>query len=50
VDAIDPAAAAFYRRHGFTSIPKNPLRLLGLMMDIPATLTKPSAGAPGIGA
>jgi GNAT superfamily N-acetyltransferase len=38
VDAIDDAAAAFYRRHGFTPAPENPQRLHRRMREIRASL------------
>jgi predicted N-acetyltransferase YhbS len=38
VDAIDDAAAAFYRRHGFTPAPENPMRLYRRMKEIRASL------------
>ena len=38
VDAIDDAAAGFYRRHGFTSAPENPLRLYRRMKEIRSSL------------
>lgn len=38
VDAIDPSAARFYSRHGFISLPEQPLRLYRRMKDIRASL------------
>lgn len=38
VDAIDDAAAAFYRRWGFIDTPENPHRLYRKMSDIRASL------------
>lgn len=37
VDAIDEAAARFYRRHGFVVVPGHPLRLYRRMKDIRAS-------------
>ena len=36
VDALTPAAAAFYQRYGFLPIPDNPTRLVQKMSDIEA--------------
>jgi predicted N-acetyltransferase YhbS len=38
VDAIDDSAAAFYRRHGFTPAPENPLRLYRRMKELRASV------------
>jgi predicted N-acetyltransferase YhbS len=38
VDAIDDSATAFYRRHGFTPAPENPLRLYWRMKEIRASV------------
>ncbi|MDQ6614684.1 MAG: GNAT family N-acetyltransferase [Actinomycetota bacterium] len=43
VDAIDDSAAAFYRRHGFTPVPENPLRLYRRMKEIRASLAQARA-------
>ena len=40
VDAIDDAAAAFYRRHGFTPSPENSLRLYRRMKEVRASLAR----------
>lgn len=39
VDAVDDAAASFYRRFGFEPIPDNPLRLIQKLSSIEASLT-----------
>ncbi|HTZ13645.1 MAG TPA: GNAT family N-acetyltransferase [Mycobacterium sp.] len=41
VDAIDDAAAAFYRRWGFIDVPENPLRLFRKISDIRRSLDQP---------
>lgn len=41
VDAIDDAAAAFYRRWGFIDVPENPLRLFRKIDDIRRSLGQP---------
>lgn len=41
VDAIDDAAAAFYRRWGFIDVPENPLRLFRKISDIRRSLGQP---------
>lgn len=38
VDAIDDSAATFYRRHGFTPAPENPLRFYRRMKEIRASI------------
>jgi len=38
VDAVDPAAAGFYRHHGFQPIPGNPNRLVQKVSEIVAAL------------
>jgi len=38
VDAIDEAAAGFYRRWGFVDVPENPLRLYRKIADIRRSL------------
>lgn len=44
VDAISPQAGAFYRHHGFTSIPDNPNRMVQKMSDIIAALDHQPSG------
>lgn len=45
VDAIDEAAARFYRHHGFAPVPGEPTRLVQKVSDIDAALG--AAKAPG---
>jgi len=40
VDAIDEAAASFYRAHGFDPVPGQPLRLLQKVSDVEAALSR----------
>ena len=42
VDAVDEAAAAFYRRYGFVQTPENPLRFYRRMKDVRASLDSSS--------
>ena len=43
VDAIDDQAAAFYRHHGFRTVPDNPNRLVQKVSDIAAALVPTGA-------
>lgn len=44
VEAIDDAAAAFYRRWGFIDVPENPRRLFRKISDIRRSLENDTAG------
>lgn len=44
VDAFDEDAAAFYQRHGFVSVPENPLRFYRRMKDVRASLDSSADG------